>query len=327
MIDFSIGANVDDFLLAEDAEFLAGFCAHPGKESGEAVVIVLRPLLERVMVALGTANADAQEQLSRGFGPLLGIPADLEEVGRAIDEGAALGGHNIAHEGIDRDVIAHLCPNPVVKAPHSLVLEGGAINPQEITPLERPPVDELRPFENLVDGLGSLFRIFVRQETAHFIRCRQRADGIEVKPAEELIIRAKRRWRETDVLPLGEQLDVNEVVGCDFRVLVQTGKRQSHLGNAGLAAKADHDVRFTSSFSSDEPSRRDRCHGIIQGIELSRGGDVLALAIGPDGCNRELLLLSRLHGARGREYLQTFDSWVLEIGCGAPSSSHWRMRL
>ena len=50
---------------------------HAGEPRGHAVVIVLRPALERVVVALGALHADAEEELGRRFrkrGRLLGNP-------------------------------------------------------------------------------------------------------------------------------------------------------------------------------------------------------------------------------------------------------------
>src|SRR5437588_274005 len=38
---------------------------HPGEERGQAVIVVLRPALERVVVALGALHADPEEQLRR----------------------------------------------------------------------------------------------------------------------------------------------------------------------------------------------------------------------------------------------------------------------
>ena len=72
--------------------------ADPREEGGEAVVVVLRPALERVVVALGALDPDAQEELGRRLDRVLRVAADPVVVGGRVPEGRAVGGQQLADE-------------------------------------------------------------------------------------------------------------------------------------------------------------------------------------------------------------------------------------
>src|SRR5258707_5814380 len=63
---------------------------HPREEGGHAVVIVLRPALERMVVALGALHADAEEQLSRRLGQVLRHPHAVRQVPRSEEHTSEL---------------------------------------------------------------------------------------------------------------------------------------------------------------------------------------------------------------------------------------------
>ena len=69
--DFAGSADVDDFFVGIDA----GFAADAGKGRPDTVVIVLRPALEGMVVALGALDANSQEQLGGRFGGILRVAA------------------------------------------------------------------------------------------------------------------------------------------------------------------------------------------------------------------------------------------------------------
>ena len=146
--------QINHSLLAENAELLAPLGAQPHEEGGHAVVVVLAPFLERMMMALGTLHAYAQEDLRRVLGPVGGIVGGAVEVGRAFGVGASLGGDDVADKLIDRLVVAQGGADPVVEAPHALFVELIAVDAQQVAPFEGPEIDELRPLEHLVDRLG-----------------------------------------------------------------------------------------------------------------------------------------------------------------------------
>src|SRR5206468_622594 len=97
---------------------------------------------------------------------------------------------------VERLAVAQTGPHPVVEAPHPFVTDGVAIDAQQVAPLQRPEVDEFWPIEDLVDRFLALARAPVGEEGLDIFRRRQRADGVEVDAAEELLVRAQRRRRQ-----------------------------------------------------------------------------------------------------------------------------------
>ena len=89
-----------DLLVGQVALLLAD----PGEEGGEAVVVVLRPALERVVVALGALDADAEEELGGRLDRVLRVAADPVVVGRRVLEGRAVGREQLADELVHRHV-------------------------------------------------------------------------------------------------------------------------------------------------------------------------------------------------------------------------------
>src|SRR5262245_15213178 len=81
-------AVIDDHL----AIVLTRFAAHLSEKRREAVVIVHRPAIERMVVALGTLRADTAEDLGDILGRLEGVALDVEISGRRIFERSATRG-------------------------------------------------------------------------------------------------------------------------------------------------------------------------------------------------------------------------------------------
>src|SRR5205807_6100701 len=86
----------------------------PAEEGGEAVVVVLRPALERVVVALGALEADAEEDLGGGLGAGLRVAQGAVVVGRGPGVGAAPAGDQLAGELVERLALGDALPYPVV---------------------------------------------------------------------------------------------------------------------------------------------------------------------------------------------------------------------
>src|SRR5262245_33678281 len=118
------GPQEDDRLPAEDAKLLAVLRPKSNEERGHAIVIVLAPFLEWMVMALGALHAHAQEDLRDGFRPFLRIAANAVEIGWAVGEGAAFRQHDLANKFIHWFIIAQLGPHPVVEAPHSFFFQG-----------------------------------------------------------------------------------------------------------------------------------------------------------------------------------------------------------
>ena len=71
---------------------------HAVEERRHAVVVVLRPALERMVVALGTLQASAKEHLRDRLDAVVGVGRRAIEVGRRVLERAALCDEQLAGE-------------------------------------------------------------------------------------------------------------------------------------------------------------------------------------------------------------------------------------
>src|SRR5207253_525223 len=99
---FAGGTEVNHGFSAEDAELVAPLRAEPHEKGGHAVVILLAPLLEGVMVAFGALHAHSQEELGSGFGPVGGIVRRAVKIGRAFGISAPFRRDDVADKLIDR---------------------------------------------------------------------------------------------------------------------------------------------------------------------------------------------------------------------------------
>src|SRR5262249_29317993 len=89
--------------LAEDDLFAlsaAALSADRAEECGEAVIVLLHPLPEGVVVAAGAHQADAEEDLGGGLDGVLGRVEDAIIRRRRVAVGPALGGDQFADEAV-----------------------------------------------------------------------------------------------------------------------------------------------------------------------------------------------------------------------------------
>src|SRR6185312_4777069 len=97
---------------------------HRSEEADHAIIIRLRPAIERMVVALGAAEADAEEDLRNGTGHFAGPGHDLVKVRRADLARRPLGGNEFAGEAVEGPVRLYGVANPAVVAVGALVAEG-----------------------------------------------------------------------------------------------------------------------------------------------------------------------------------------------------------
>ena len=83
LVDVARSGGVDDFFFRE----VALLATDLREERGETVIVVLRPALEGVVMALGALDAHAQEELGRGLDGRFGVATDAVIVGGRVLEG------------------------------------------------------------------------------------------------------------------------------------------------------------------------------------------------------------------------------------------------
>ena len=145
-----IGALIEHNLLAH---FIAGADAHRREERRHLVVLILRPALERMIVALRAHHADAEEYLRGLLHRRLGLAGDAEIIRRWIVVRAAARGQQLAHQLVVGPVRCNRLVNPLLKFVGALLTEILAAGLEQIAPLHRPVIDVFRAGNQPVDRL------------------------------------------------------------------------------------------------------------------------------------------------------------------------------
>ena len=145
------------------AAVLARLTADLGKEVGEAVVVVHRPTIEWMVVALGALDPHSQEHLRHIFCHLQRVGFVLVVVGGRIAERASLAREKFAKELVDWHISLDPLLQPVVVEQHRLVGDlGRGADHQQFRPLHHPHLDEFLPLEQAIHevlalgGVGAL---------------------------------------------------------------------------------------------------------------------------------------------------------------------------
>ena len=118
-----------------------------GEEPGQGHVVPLVPALERVVMALGTLDADAEEQLADRAGQLLGILLDLIEPGGGLGQRGPLDSQDRPHELVIGDVAFDLPPNPASHRHGPLRRDDIFVDLQQVAPPQSPVVGILGTLE------------------------------------------------------------------------------------------------------------------------------------------------------------------------------------
>ena len=93
-----------------------GLGLHLREPRGHAVVVVLAPALEGMVVALRALHPHAEEELGGGFGQALRVLGDAVVVRGRVGEGVAVGGDDRLHHLVPRRVLLELLPEPRLEA-------------------------------------------------------------------------------------------------------------------------------------------------------------------------------------------------------------------
>ena len=171
MLHVAVGAVIDDVI----ARVLALLAADLREEVREAVVVVHRPAVERMIVTLRALDAHAHEDLRGVLGDLQGVGRHLIIVRRRLAERAAVGDEELAHNLVDRDVGKHLVAQPVEVGERRLLAELilPRTNLEQLGELHHPQVRELGPVQERLDEMLALGRALITEEALQLICHRQ----------------------------------------------------------------------------------------------------------------------------------------------------------
>ena len=256
-------AGVEDDRLPRVFSLLA---ADLGEEVGEAVVVVHRPAVEGMVVALGALDPHPHEDLGHVLRGLERVPFVLEVVGGGVGEGAPLRREEFADEDVDRRVGLDPVLEPTGVEEHrlvaDLVLDGA--DHHQLRPLHHPLLDELLSLEQLVDEVGPLVGVGARHEGVVFVRRGEHTADVEAGPPKKLFVAA--RPRRVD--PQRVQLGVDELVdmvrhrwGGPFEGEVL--RQRDHLRAHRMGREAGHHEGLAAAAGGDEPRGVDLRRAIV----------------------------------------------------------------
>ena len=145
-------ARVDDLLAAGDRRRQPGpLAADPGEVGGELVELRLVPRFEGVVVALGTFEPDAQEELADHRRDLFGLATVAEDRRRPLLEGAPARRDDRVHELVVRHVAAERVADPAVEVQDGLDPHAVGVRAEQVDPLVGPVVGVFGSIEQAID--------------------------------------------------------------------------------------------------------------------------------------------------------------------------------
>src|SRR5436189_2054639 len=101
-------------LVAADFAFvLDHLVVHTGEQVGPIVIIILRPAVEGMIVALGALQARAEKHLRGSLGSRRRVAVGTKVIRGRAALGAAARGNEFAHESVERFVLSDALTNPV----------------------------------------------------------------------------------------------------------------------------------------------------------------------------------------------------------------------
>ena len=193
MVNFA-AAGIEDDRLAGVLAFLAADLA---EKRGEAVIVVHRPAVEGMVVALGALHAHAHENLGHVLRRLERFALDLVEVRGGRGECAAAGSENLADDLVQRHVAGDLLREPVRIEINRLVAHvdrAARADHEQFGPFHGPDFGKRLALQQAIDELGPFVGRLVAEEAAVFVLGRQQAGDVDRRAAEEDFVACRSRW-------------------------------------------------------------------------------------------------------------------------------------
>ena len=159
----------------------------PREQRRPLVIVVLRPAIERVVVALSALQSHALEQAADRFRPRDRIAQRTIKVRRRRLVRAAPRHDQLADELVERFAVRDARADPTVKAFDARRIERLFLDPQHVAPSQRPAVREFGPRQHPLHQTQPLIRTM-------FVRVERIAD----------VARAARRHRAGEFARVGE---------------------------------------------------------------------------------------------------------------------------
>jgi len=268
-------AGVEDDAFARVFGSLASNLA---EKRGEAVVVVHRPAVERMVVALRALHPRAHENLRGVLRDFQRLLLDLIVVRRGVVKRAAARGEQLPHDFVDGHILRQLLVQPIEIEQRGLVAHfhvSIAADFQQLGKLHHPHLDELLPPDQFVHELVALLRVNVGEKAVGLFARRHHARDVEKDAAHEHFIAAQLRWCEAQLLVFGEDESVHVVVLRHVRPRVRHVLwNDDDLRADGERRKARHDKRLAALTGGDLPAAVDFRGGVVVRLEEAEVSDV-----------------------------------------------------
>ena len=263
-----------------------------GEEARHAIVLVLGPLLQRMIVATGAGQRHPEERHARTLGDVDRVAMEREIVGGSVAQGRPFRGDDRPRKLIPRLIVGNALSHKAIKRPHRGGRELVRRDEEEVRPPVGPVVDELRASKEPVDELDTLGGVFVFQKRSDLIRTRECSGGVERRAAEERRVVGGSRRRDRQRFELGEILVVDRIesrgvaedLGVDGRFVRGSHRRPRHL--AGIP---DGHRSFAMPFDFDHTLVVNLGDGFVGAGVFHPAGYVLDSAVGEHSLNQKRL--------------------------------------
>ena len=275
-----------------------------GKERRGAVVVVLRPALEGVVVALGALHADAEEQLRRRLRQVRWVRGDAVVIRRRVREPTADGGQQLPDHHIDAGVLVDMIVQPFLEDKGAFDLNRLAIAAQDIGPFQRPQVSILGPVQQRVDELGPFVCFRALQKSLGLGRGRQHTAHVHIHAADKFLVGTQVRGQDIEHLQLGEDVLIDVVVFgriAPLEAVLGLEVRQPHGDH--FVQKAAQDGHLPALAELDQAVGLHRGDGRVAAAENRQASHVADSAVAEVSLNRQLLPAHWLvEQSRSRQY-------------------------
>src|SRR5262249_2475671 len=154
--------------------------ADASEGGADAVIVVLRPAFERVVMAFGALNANAEEELRRSLGGVLRVLAGAPVIGSGVFVGAAAGREQLAGEFIERLVVADRLIQPEPELLHSRGVELLGVRAEHVAGDQSPVGSKVVRIDERIDQPIALVGALIGQKGLRFLNVRESARSVEI---------------------------------------------------------------------------------------------------------------------------------------------------
>ena len=277
-----------------------------------------------MVVALRAVQPRAEKKLGGVLGALHRRAVGAIPVGRRVGVSAAARGDEFARELIERLVRGDALVNPAVKRLHPLRIKLALLNPQQVGPLERPEIDELRAFQQRLDELGALVGRGVGGKCARLVAGGNQAEQIKISAAQKNFISAPAGRIHPQRPQFREHLRVDEIVlrriaPFEIGPLRHEGQPHGRL----LFEKADDHRGFTRTLAG-HPALGRNIHEQIRRVIDRETGNIALRAVRENCTGLQLHFALRFdEHLRGRRDVEPRElgrgAAVILPACGDPA--------